>query len=104
MSMMSAARSSLRRQVDRLIVELKLPPNDAYHKLRHTIEEVNNLISTYSGGNEDLEVLSPAIVLPATTFGMHAAIINLPCSTASDIVLAVHWIAGRLQSNAGTSI
>lgn len=27
--------------IDRLIVELKLPPNDAYHKLRHTIEEIN---------------------------------------------------------------
>merc|ERR1719261_2207871 len=27
--------------IDRLIVELKLPPTDAYHKLRHCIEEVN---------------------------------------------------------------
>ena len=36
-------------QVDRLITELKLPPNDAYHKLRHTIEEVNALIVKYSG-------------------------------------------------------
>jgi len=27
-------------QVDRLILELKLPPNDAYYKLAHTIEEV----------------------------------------------------------------
>ena len=42
-------------QVDRLITELKLPPADAYHKLRHTIEEVNALISTYSGGNADLQ-------------------------------------------------
>ena len=32
-------------QLDRLILELKLPPNDAYHKLCHTIEEVNgNLV------------------------------------------------------------
>ena len=42
--------------MDRLITELKLPPADAYHKLRHTIEEVNALISTYSGGNADLLV------------------------------------------------
>eukprot|EP00747_Dinoflagellata_sp_TGD_P162540 gnl/TRDRNA2_/TRDRNA2_180238_c0_seq1.p1 gnl/TRDRNA2_/TRDRNA2_180238_c0~~gnl/TRDRNA2_/TRDRNA2_180238_c0_seq1.p1 ORF type:complete len:998 (+),score=250.36 gnl/TRDRNA2_/TRDRNA2_180238_c0_seq1:191-2995(+) len=28
-------------QIDRLIVELKLPPTDAYFKLRHCIEEVN---------------------------------------------------------------
>ena len=32
-------------KVDRLITELKLPPNDAYHKLRHTIMEVNALIA-----------------------------------------------------------
>ena len=27
-------------KVDRLILDLKIPPTDAYHKLRHTIEEV----------------------------------------------------------------
>eukprot|EP00906_Rhabdomonas_costata_P013381 RCo019239 len=32
-------------KVDRLILELKLPPDDAYIKLRHTIEEVNNVIA-----------------------------------------------------------
>lgn len=32
-------------KVDRLILELKLPPVDAYFKLKHTIEEVNSLIS-----------------------------------------------------------
>ncbi|KAG2486973.1 hypothetical protein HYH03_014346 [Edaphochlamys debaryana] len=37
-------------KVDRLITELKLPPADAYHKLRHTIEEVNNLIAACCGG------------------------------------------------------
>ncbi len=31
-------------KVDRLILELKLPPNDAYYKLRHIIDEVNALI------------------------------------------------------------
>lgn len=36
-------------KLDRLITELKLPPNDAYHKLRHTIEEVNTLILQYGG-------------------------------------------------------
>ncbi|KAJ3158771.1 U5 small nuclear ribonucleoprotein component [Geranomyces michiganensis] len=33
-------------KVDRLILELKLPPNDAYFKLRHTIEEVNSILAT----------------------------------------------------------
>ena len=30
-------------KIDRLVVELKLPPPDAYHKLRHTLEELNAL-------------------------------------------------------------
>ena len=32
-------------KIDRLILELKLPPADAYHKLRHTLEE--------AGGGDD---------------------------------------------------
>ncbi|XWS73900.1 hypothetical protein CRYUN_Cryun02cG0169000 [Craigia yunnanensis] len=32
-------------KVDRLITELKLPPKDAYHKLRHTLEVINNHVS-----------------------------------------------------------
>ena len=34
-------------KVDRLIVELKLPPADAYHKLMHTIEQVNQILATH---------------------------------------------------------
>ncbi|KAJ3343482.1 U5 small nuclear ribonucleoprotein component [Gonapodya sp. JEL0774] len=37
-------------KVDRLIIELKIPPNDAYFKLRHTIEEVNSVIIKAGGG------------------------------------------------------
>ena len=43
-------------KVDRLITELKLPPADAYHTLRHTIEYVNAAIATASGGASDREV------------------------------------------------
>jgi len=32
-------------KVDRLILELRLPPADAYYKLKQTIEEVNTVIS-----------------------------------------------------------
>jgi U5 small nuclear ribonucleoprotein component len=32
-------------KVDRLILELRLPPSDAYYKLKQTIEEVNTIIS-----------------------------------------------------------
>ena len=38
-------------QIDRLILELKLPPQDAYFKIRATIEEVNNVIATATGGS-----------------------------------------------------
>lgn len=38
-------------KVDRLITELKLPPTDAYYKLRHTIQEVNAIIAAAYGGD-----------------------------------------------------
>lgn len=41
------------RQVDRLITELKLPPSDAYHKLRHTLEDVNALLATHAPPGSD---------------------------------------------------
>ena len=31
-------------KIDRLILELKLPPTDAYYKLRHILEEINSLL------------------------------------------------------------
>lgn len=31
-------------KIDRLILELKLPPLDAYFKLRHILEELNSLL------------------------------------------------------------
>lgn len=43
-------------KVDRLITELKVPPNDAYFKLRHTIDEVNSLIQLHSGNNPAFQV------------------------------------------------
>uniref|UniRef100_A0A8B9SIE4 116 kDa U5 small nuclear ribonucleoprotein component n=1 Tax=Anas platyrhynchos TaxID=8839 RepID=A0A8B9SIE4_ANAPL len=46
-------------KIDRLILELKLPPTDAYYKLRHIVDEVNGLISMYST-DENL-VLSPLL-------------------------------------------
>uniref|UniRef100_A0ACB8ET38 U5 small nuclear ribonucleoprotein component n=1 Tax=Sphaerodactylus townsendi TaxID=933632 RepID=A0ACB8ET38_9SAUR len=46
-------------KVDRLILELKLPPTDAYYKLRHIVDEVNGLISVHST-DENL-ILSPLL-------------------------------------------
>ena len=31
-------------KIDRLMVELKLPPADAYFKLRHIVDEFNSII------------------------------------------------------------
>eukprot|EP00916_Digyalum_oweni_P002618 GHVL01004752.1.p1 GENE.GHVL01004752.1~~GHVL01004752.1.p1 ORF type:complete len:970 (-),score=170.39 GHVL01004752.1:228-2759(-) len=33
-------------KIDKLILELRIPPIDAYHKLRHTIEEINQIIAS----------------------------------------------------------
>ncbi|CAI8001672.1 116 kDa U5 small nuclear ribonucleoprotein component, partial [Geodia barretti] len=47
-------------KIDRLILELKLPPSDAYFKLKHTIDEVNSLLSIYSD-SEEAPVMSPLL-------------------------------------------
>jgi U5 small nuclear ribonucleoprotein component len=31
-------------KIDRLILELRLPPTDAFYKVKHTIEEINTYI------------------------------------------------------------
>ncbi|GAB65971.1 U5 small nuclear ribonuclear protein [Plasmodium cynomolgi strain B] len=33
--------------IDKLIMDLRLPPNDAYHKINYTIEEINNKIESF---------------------------------------------------------
>lgn len=33
-------------KIDRLILELRLPPAEAYFKIRHAIEEINNVIAS----------------------------------------------------------
>ena len=35
-------------KMDRLVVELRLPPNDAYHKIKYVCEQVNDLLQTYA--------------------------------------------------------
>lgn len=46
-------------KMDRLILELKLPPNDAYFKLKHVIEEVNTVIEATLPGQGEKRRLSP---------------------------------------------
>uniref|UniRef100_A0A914E5E5 Tr-type G domain-containing protein n=1 Tax=Acrobeloides nanus TaxID=290746 RepID=A0A914E5E5_9BILA len=49
-------------KIDRLILELKLPPTDAYLKLRYTLDQVNNLLQNFSEGSfGDENILSPLL-------------------------------------------
>jgi U5 small nuclear ribonucleoprotein component len=34
-------------KIDRLVLELRLPLNDAYHKIKHTLDEINYAIQSY---------------------------------------------------------
>ncbi|PVV02545.1 hypothetical protein BB560_002997 [Smittium megazygosporum] len=47
-------------KIDRIVLELKLPPKDAYYKLKHTIEEVNSVISKVPGSVPEMR-LSPEL-------------------------------------------
>ncbi|KAB8230143.1 hypothetical protein ETB97_010156 [Aspergillus alliaceus] len=46
-------------KMDRLVLELKIPPNDAYFKLKHVIEEVNTVIENVLPGQGESRRLSP---------------------------------------------
>lgn len=46
-------------KMDRLILELKLPPTDAYFKVKHVIEEVNTVIENTMPGQGEKRRLSP---------------------------------------------
>ncbi|KAF2729117.1 P-loop containing nucleoside triphosphate hydrolase protein [Polyplosphaeria fusca] len=46
-------------KIDRLILELKLPPNDAYFKIKHVIEEVNTVIENTLPGQGESRRISP---------------------------------------------
>ena len=46
-------------KMDRLILELKLPPTDAYFKLKHLVEEVNTVIENTMPGQGEKRRLSP---------------------------------------------
>ncbi|XHG02787.1 hypothetical protein AWENTII_006117 [Aspergillus wentii] len=55
-------------KMDRLILELKLPPNDAYFKLKHVIEEVNTVIENTLPGQGERRRLSPEKDLPSNRY------------------------------------
>lgn len=59
-------------KVDRLIIELKLPPADAYFKLLHTIEQVNAIIeSIVAPDRREKSRLSPELGNVCFASGQH---------------------------------
>ncbi|KAI0383439.1 P-loop containing nucleoside triphosphate hydrolase protein [Hypomontagnella monticulosa] len=46
-------------KMDRLILELRLPPSDAYFKIKHVVEEVNTIIENTRPGSGEERRLSP---------------------------------------------
>lgn len=48
-------------KIDRLIVEMKIPPEDAYLKIKHTLEEINGLFLKFS---QQLGVPQPPLLSP----------------------------------------
>lgn len=47
-------------KIDRLMLELKLPPQDAYYKLRHIVDEINGLLNLYAEDGNPV-VVSPIL-------------------------------------------
>jgi U5 small nuclear ribonucleoprotein component len=54
--------------MDRLIVELKLPPADAYLKIKHTLEEINSIISNAAAHIPERESLKVSPLLGNVAF------------------------------------
>lgn len=59
----------LLNKMDRLIVEQKLPPSDCYHKIRHTIEEVNKVIESCGGEPNYINPLKGNVAFSAGLYG-----------------------------------
>lgn len=58
-------------KIDRLILELKLPPQDAYFKILGTLDEINQLISTFSADNQPPQIISPELGNVCFAAGQH---------------------------------
>lgn len=50
-------------KLDRLVIEMKIPPEDAYLKLKHTLEEINGLFSKHASqlGVPNRYLISPTL-------------------------------------------
>lgn len=53
-------------KIDRLILELRLPPADAFYKIKHTIEEINTYIRSVFYSHRHTLVAKPIITVAST--------------------------------------
>jgi 116 kDa U5 small nuclear ribonucleoprotein component len=75
-------------KLDRLVLELKLPPADAYFKLAHTIAEVNGIIAAHPGGatHPPLTPVDGSVVFASAQHGWVFSLLSfarLYCATAA---------------------
>lgn len=65
-------------KMDRLILELKIPPNDAYFKIKHVVEQVNSVIEGVLGKKGESRRLSPEKGNVVFSSGDHDWVFSLP--------------------------
>lgn len=57
-------------KIDRLILELKLPPQDAYFKLKHIIDEINGLIMLHGSSSAQLSPITGNVCFASSLYGI----------------------------------
>ncbi|KNC50461.1 elongation factor tu GTP-binding domain-containing protein 2 [Thecamonas trahens ATCC 50062] len=68
-------------KLDRLVLEARLPPKDAYHKLRHLIEAVNDELALVSSGTS-IPSVSPVDGSVVFASALHGWTLSLPLLAA----------------------
>mmetsp|Transcript_25358 Transcript_25358/g.50523 ORF Transcript_25358/g.50523 Transcript_25358/m.50523 type:complete len:1045 (-) Transcript_25358:82-3216(-) len=74
MAIRAAIRGGLRivlviNKIDRIITELRLPPNDAYYKILHTIEEAQGIIDSVTANHPRLDPAEGNVVFCSAAHG-----------------------------------
>eukprot|EP00761_Pharyngomonas_kirbyi_P000852 gb/GECH01000853.1/.p1 GENE.gb/GECH01000853.1/~~gb/GECH01000853.1/.p1 ORF type:complete len:1021 (+),score=214.98 gb/GECH01000853.1/:1-3063(+) len=65
-------------KIDRLILELRLPPSDAYFKIKHTLEQINKVIRESPHSVNNSQRISPELGNVCFASGKMGCIFSLP--------------------------